>query len=365
MRIAFFILVIGHGLLHVLGFAKAFEIFNVKPLTQAISKPFGVVWLLAGSLFVLVAVLFAFKNSAWWWFGLLAVGISQGLIICFWNDAKAGTIANGMILMVVIIGYATARYYRTYQDEVKIGFQQEAYFQTSELTELDIRDLPEPVKKYLRFTGSMGKPKVNNFKVEFIGKIRKDEQSAWMPFTSEQYNFMETPTRLFFMKAVMKSLPVAGYHCFKNGTAFMDIRLFSLFKVQYQDGIEMDLSETVTFFNDMCCLAPPTLIDQRIKWLAVEGNQVKASFTHNHLTVVARLYFNDQGELINFISDDRYSAEAGKQLPWSTPLKEYQKINGYQLMGNAEAIYSYPDRELCYGTFQLIRVEYNCKDMNE
>lgn len=30
-----------------------------------------------------------------------------------------------------------------------------------------------------------------------------------------------------------KGLPVAGYHHFKNGKAVMDIRLLSLFKVQY------------------------------------------------------------------------------------------------------------------------------------
>ena len=105
----------------------------------------------------------------------------------------------------------------------------------------------------------MGRPKVNNFKMEFIGKILKDESSEWMPLTSQQYNFMQTPTRLFFMKAKMKGVPIAGYHHFENGIAYMDIRLLSLFKVQYQAGPEMNLSETVTFFNDMCCLAPSTL----------------------------------------------------------------------------------------------------------
>ena len=74
----------------------------------------------------------------------------------------------------------------------------------------------------------------------------------------------------------------------------MDIRLLSLFKVQYQDGKEMDISETVTFFNNMCCLAPPTLIDKRIKRIEVEGNKVKASFTNN-ITVKAWLYFNEKG----------------------------------------------------------------------
>ncbi|WP_395050603.1 DUF6544 family protein [Flavobacterium sp.] len=362
MRIAFLILVIVHGLIHLLGFVKAFGLSEVKQLTQTISIPFGVIWLLAFIFFVITAIMFTLNNSYWWFFGFVALVTSQVLIIFFWHVAKFGTVVNVIILIGSIIGFGTWSYYNKYQNDVKTALQQKEYFRNSELTETDIQHLPEPVKKYLRYTGSIGKPKVNNFKIEFTGKIRKDEQSEWMPFNCEQYNFMETPTRLFFMKAIMKGLPIGGYHFFKNGIAIMDIRLFSLFKVQYQDGAEMNLSETVTFFNDMCVVAPPTLIDKRIKWLEIGSNKVKASFTNNNITVFAWLYFNDKGELINFISDDRYAGVTGKQFPWATPLKDYQEINGYKLMGNAETIYSYADRDLVYGTFKLIKIKYNCKD---
>ena len=124
----------------------------------------------------------------------------------------------------------------------------------------------------------------------------------------------------------------------------------------------MDVAETVTFFNDMFCMAPATLIDKRIQWLEVDSNKVKAAFTNNGITIFAWLYFNDKGELINFISDDRYSADAGKKLPWSTPLKDYKEINGYKLAGYAETIYSYPKADLCYGTFSLTNIKYNSKD---
>lgn len=62
---------------------------------------------------------------------------------------------------------------------------------------------------------------------------------------------------------------MAGFHCFKNGEAYMDIRLLSIFKVEYQSGAVIVTSETVTFFNDMCVMAPAALIDKRIKWFAL------------------------------------------------------------------------------------------------
>jgi hypothetical protein len=362
--IKFFIafLIIVHGLIHLMGFAKAFQYAEMQQLTIAISKPVGLMWLIVTLLFVTSVILFLLEKEYWVIFSIAAVVISQLLIILSWQDAKFGTIANVIILIASIIGYSTWSYYNKYQNDVKASLQQKAYFQNSQLSEMDIQHLPEPVKKYLRYTRSIGKPKVNNFKLAFAGKIRKNEQSEWMQFNSEQYNFMEIPTRLFFMKAVMKGLPVSGYHRYKNGDAFMDIRLLSLLKVQYQDGDEMDKAETVTFFNDMCCMAPATLIDKRISWQEMGANIVKATFTNNGITISADLFFNEVGELVNFKSKDRYNADAGTILPWATPLSDYRDINGYKLAGYAETIYTFPDRDLCYGTFEVSSINYNCTD---
>ena len=232
------------------------------------------------------------------------------------------------------------------------------------LTLADVEHLPEPVKKYIIYSGSIGKPKVNHFFIEFGGQIRKNAQSAWMPFISKQYNFVHTPARLFFMKATMNHLPVTGYHRYMNGVAFMDIRLFSLFRVQYQSGREMDISETVTFFNDMCCMAPATLIDERITWGKENDNSIEATFTVNGISIAAILFFNDEGQLVNFVSEDRYAQQEDgsmKKLPWSTPLREYQDINGYRLASSADTVYTYPEGEFCYGNFRIRSISYNGK----
>ncbi|HRI60082.1 MAG TPA: hypothetical protein PK228_10175 [Saprospiraceae bacterium] len=364
MKILFTLLIVFHGLIHLLGFAKAFNLGAVNQLSQNIPKTTGILWLAAAILFIATAILYFLKQEWWWLPGAVAVVLSQYLIFTSWHDAKFGTLANVLILLVTILGYGTWHFSNTYKNEVIAGLKQTAAMTDSLLTEADLQSLPEPVKKYLRYTGAVGKPKVKNFKVEFAGQIRKDEQSEWMPFTSEQYNFMGASTRLFFMKATMKHLPVAGFHCFKNGDAFMDIRLFSLFKVQYQTGPEMGAAETVTFFNDMCCMAPATLIDKRISWLETDSNNVKAAFANNGITISAWLYFNDRGELTNFISDDRYAVAENntmKKIRWSTPMKDYKDIDGHRLPGYADAIYNYPEGDLCYGNFRVVNVEYNCR----
>ncbi len=351
-----------HGLIHFMGFAKAFSYGNITQLTKDITKPMGILWLLTGLLFLICLVLYLFKKDSWAYFAVIAVVLSQMLILNNWQDAKFGTIANVIILVVTIIGLFQINFKNNYRNEVKIGLEESQNLPTSNLTEVEIAYLPEPVKKYIRYAGCMDKPIVHNFRVEFSGKIRDHAKPVWMPLVSEQYNFIKTPTRLFYLDATMKGLPVGGFHCFKNGVAFMDIRLLSLFKVAYQSGSVMNISETVTFFNDMCCMAPAALIDKRIEWLEVKGNEVKASFTNNGITISAWLYFNEKGELVNFVSEDRSAANddgTSTKLKWSTPLRDYKDINGYKLASYAETIYSYPDGDFTYATFTLKDIGYN------
>jgi hypothetical protein len=226
------------------------------------------------------------------------------------------------------------------------------------LTETDLKPLPESLQRYLRYADVVNKPKVKNVRIVFNGEMR-DKGKDFFPFTSEQYNFFDEPTRLFFMKGKMFGITVPGYHKYANAKATMDIRLFGLFPIVQQSGNIMDKTETVTLFNDMCLLAPATLIDRHIQWQEIDRNSVKATFTNQGIAINAILYFNDRGQLINFRSDDRTAVADMKQYPFFTPVSDYQNINGTNIMSRGEAIWGYPDGNFTYGKFVLKKIEYN------
>jgi hypothetical protein len=103
MRFILLVIIIIHGLIHILGFIKAFELAEVNQLTHSISKPVGVFWLITTLLFIFTAVIYFFCKEWWWIACLVAVIISQILIILSWSDAKFGTIANVILLLVIIV----------------------------------------------------------------------------------------------------------------------------------------------------------------------------------------------------------------------------------------------------------------------
>jgi hypothetical protein len=364
MKNVLFICIILHASLHFFWFLKAFNIISITPSKLRTSKTQGIFWLMAALLLMAAAELLFLDREYWWIYGSAALILSQTLLILNWKDAKAGTAINILFCLMVISGYGAWQFHSIYRHEVEAGLGKTITLHDSLLTDNDIKHLPFAVQTYIRYTGAIGQPRIQNFSCVFSGRIRQKAQN-WMSFRSEQYNFMSSASRFFYMKASMLELPVNGFHSYKREKAFMDIRLLSLFKVQFQRGPEMDTAETVTFFNDMCCMAPGSLIDRRIQWTEPDSQKVKALFTNRNITVSATLLFNTKGELINFISDNRYASMKDgsmQKMRWSTPLKNYRWINGNRLASNAETVYTYPDGDFCYGQFNIRRIEYNCKD---
>jgi hypothetical protein len=105
IRIIFGLIGLVHGLIHLMGFFKAFNLAKLEEITMEISKASGLVWLLAAVMFVATVVAFFLKFNYWWLIAAMAIMLSQMLIIFYWKEAKFGTIANVIVLVGVILSY--------------------------------------------------------------------------------------------------------------------------------------------------------------------------------------------------------------------------------------------------------------------
>ena len=121
--------------------------------------------------------------------------------------------------------------------------------------------------------------------------------------------------------------------------------------------------ETVTMFNDMCVMAPASLIDPAIVWESVDAHSARAAFTNAGQTIRAELIFNDAGELVDFVSDDRYQLSPdGKRtsrIRWSTPVGAYRKFGRMRLPSGGDARWHEPEGEYAYIELELDEVQYN------
>lgn len=358
MKYLLIVLLLIHGLIHLMGFAKAFQLAELKAFTQPVSKTAGIGWLLAAALFLLVLLCYLLRADAWVGLLLAAIVVSQALIVIFWKEARFGTIANLLLLVPLVMGFASLQFKNSYKADVRQNLEHNNPLADEAVTEADLAPLPAPVQRYLRFAGVVNKPRVKNMFLVFEGEMRS-RQRNWFSFRSEQYNFMEAPARFFFMEGILMGFPVPGYHRYADAKATMEIRAGGLKQLVFESGAVMNKTETVTLFNDLCLFAPAALLDKRISWEAIDSSSVRARFTNQGITIRAVLYFNAEGALIDFISNDRTDISSGKNYTFSTPVQDYQLINGHRVPAYGEAVWHYPEGVFTYGRFRLKEVKYN------
>ena len=268
-------------------------------------------------------------------------------------------------LLIALLIYKSHDIRRTFKKEVLLSLGRRPSEPLPIITADDLKKLPLPVQKYLIYVGVLGKEKVLNYRVVLDAAMRSGPKKEWVPTTFEQYNFFDNLTRLFLVQMKMLGVPVIGLDSYINGTGNMHIKVAGLVTVSDAKGAHMDKGEAITLFNDMCLMAPATLIDERITWETIDSLTVNATFDDGRNPVSASLHFNQEGQLINFVTDDRYHTSldnAFKNVRWSTPISNYRDINGIKLSTYGEAVWHLPEGEFSYGKVNNIReLAYNCR----
>ncbi len=358
MKTALVLLLVIHGLIHLLGVAKGFGLAEVAQLKMPVGRGGAVLWLLATLALLATAGMRLWAPAHWWMVGVGAVVISQVAIVTSWGDAKFGSLANVLVSVALVVAVVDLR-----SGSLRSRYRQDVRAippaTSTPMTDGELSKLPAPVQKYLRRVGVVGRPHVRDLRVRLRGQLRNGRDSGWMKVDIEQHSsFGEVPTRFFFLEGSMFGVPFDGYHRFVVPTATMEIRILGLFPIVEGRGPQMDRSETVTLLNDMCLLAPATLVDADIEWRVVDERRVDATFHQ----IKAELYFDAEGDLVDFASNDRLMSADGKTFAsyrWSTPIRDYRDFGGARLAAYGEAIWALPDGPFPYARFDLDQVAYN------
>lgn len=165
----------------------------------------------------------------------------------------------------------------------------------------------------------------------------------------------------------MTGVPVQSFHRFVGPSATFQVKVAGAVTMVDARGPDMDRAETVTLFNDMCILAPGTLISPSIAWEPIDDRTARARFTNGAHTVEATLHFDAEGQLVDFVSDDRLrSSRDGSSFArqrFSTPLRGYQAYGPVRLARFGEARWHAPapEGEFAYGEFELLEISYGVR----
>lgn len=361
MRTAFLILVFLHALIHLLGFVKGFGLREVKELTLPISRPMGLLWLVATLLFILYGALCIMQNRYAWAVGLAAVLVSQSVVILFWADARFGTIANVLILLVVTVQWGQFRFHNQVENEIRLLLSSQPPTSEHILEQQHLSGLPEPVRKWLERSGAVGRPHIRTGRVTQRAEMKmKPDQQDWMAATAEQYTTTDPPGFIWTVDAKMNPfLGFSGRDRFAEGAGAMLIKLHSLIPVVKETGEKLDEGTAQRFLGELVWF-PSLALSEHVRWEELSDTSAKATFEHAGTVASGTFYFRSNGEFIRYAAL-RYMGNDpdSKRHEWVLDVKGYRTFEGFRVPAEMTATWKLPEGDWIWLKLRIMDIRYD------
>ncbi|MCC7452451.1 MAG: hypothetical protein IT324_33935 [Anaerolineae bacterium] len=224
-----------------------------------------------------------------------------------------------------------------------------------------LQHLPEPVQRYMSYTGVVGQPWIDTVHLTYTGKFRLGADKSWMPMTAEQFYTTNPPGFLWKAHFKLAGLPLMyGQDTYKNGHGHMFGKLAGLITIFDARGDEMDQGTMLRYLQEMTWF-PIAMLGDNIRWQAVDDHSTDITFHDADKSVTARMYFDEAGRLTNFVAQ-RYRENNGQYSldTWAAPVTAYGMRAGLNLPIGGYGVWKLPAGDLPYIELEMSEIAYNC-----
>jgi len=360
-----------HGMIHLLGFAKWSRLASVPqlnghllvPLSNLGERLFAVGWFTAFTLLLAAGVLRVARHELWWVVALSGVLLSQGLIAIAWSDAKAGTIANVIILASVAVAAAHASFDRRVDREAG-ALLREANSDRRVVAAEELRIFPAPVRKWLERSGVVGRPRTATVRLHQLGAIRMKPDAPWMAARAEQYGSVDPPGFVWRVDAeMMRVVPVTGRDRYVGGRGEMLIKAASLVTVVHAADEAIDLGAMLRYLAEIIWV-PSAAMERHISWEPIDATHARATMRDAGRAAGGVFTFDEQGRALRFDAERPMGGgNDAKLTPWFGISSEWRRVEGIEVPTRGEVGWQLPTGRFVYYRWEISDVQFNRTDL--
>lgn len=369
MRIFLPLLLVVHGLLHLPGFLKTWQLATLPqlnsptliPLGPGPGRIFGLLWLITALLCGITAALHLARSQAWPTVGLVAVLLSQILIILWWRDARAGSVANVLLLAAIVPTLAMAHFVRSADQEAHqlLAPVAAAPAAPTVVTAAELASLPPPVQAWLSAAGIVGRSRAASVRLQQSGGLRTSPTQAFSDAQAIQYFTVDPPGFVWRVELTMMGLPIVGRDKYADGHGSMRIVLAGLLPIVDASGEQIDQGTLLRYLGELVWF-PSAALHPQIRWEPVDAHSARATFTHRGVQASAVFSFDDRGRFVGMTAQRFMGGGAdAKQHPWVVSASEWQTFDGIQVPSRGEVTWKLPDGDFTYYRWQLSDLAIN------
>ncbi|MBA7688990.1 hypothetical protein ES703_97482 [subsurface metagenome] len=164
------------------------------------------------------------------------------------------------------------------------------------VTEADLEALPEPVQRYLHYSGIVGKEHIRTVRLRQQGSMRIKVGGPWLALKAVQYYTTDPPA--FLWRGSVKPMPllwVAARDASLEGRGNLVVRLLGLFKIADARAPELDQGTLLRYLSEGIWF-PTVYLEDYIQWEAIDSVSARATMSYGEVRASAVFYFNELGQ---------------------------------------------------------------------
>jgi uncharacterized protein DUF6544 len=227
------------------------------------------------------------------------------------------------------------------------------------VTEEMLADLPEPVARYLRYTGVVGKPFPGIVRLRQTGRMRPGPGQPWIPLNAEEHYSVRPPG--FVWAGALRLGPlvvVRARDMYAEGTGRMLVKVASLWPVVDASGEQMDQGGMTRYLSEMIWF-PAAFLADNISFEPADDSSARVTLTDHGRTATGTLFFDKDGRLTDFVAQRYRTPAASSPDTWSTPVTGYGEFEGLRLPVRGPAIWKLPEEDFAYIEVTLTELHYD------
>ena len=321
------------------------------------------VWLLTACLFWAGLLGYILKRDGWTVLVFIALGVSQLLIVLFWKDAKFGTIANIMILLVTLPVYGNQRFRELIKEERENLMSKFKLSGAHSIESSDLAPLPQIVQQWLQYSGVIGKPAPSAVHLIQKGQMRTKPNGKWMSFRAEQYFDGLQPSFLWTTKVdAFPGVEILGRDKLTDGNGEMLIKLGGIIPVVKEGPNEKMNSGALQRYLAEICWFPSAAMNKNIQWEAISPNTVRAILAVNDMEVSGVFTLTAEGKMLSFETQRFYGGnEDAKLETWHIQTLGFKKYQGINIPYKCSVTWKLPEGDFNWLNLEVTSMEYHYK----
>lgn len=268
------------------------------------------------------------------------------------------------VIIIIIVGltlYVSYSFNQMTDNETKNIISSVSLKEPSIIKEQDIINLPQPVQKWLRSSGVIGREeiKLTYVKQKALMKL-KPEQTKWYSAKAIQYITTQKPAFIWTVDMnMMPLIKIKGRDKSVEGKGEMLIKLNSLINVVNEKGEKLDEGALQRYLAEIVW-SPSSVISPLIEWEEIDSLSAKAIINYKGTVASGTFYFNEKGDFIKFTTM-RYkdNIPKSKRYPWVITVQEYKTFEGIRVPSKTKVTWELDKADWTWLILEIKDIKYN------